>query len=79
MFRDLELRKRLLQDAKLRLDFARHYLKELQAEIEAGKDIDGVLDMARRSEQHAHSEYVRLLREYSDLVDGPPSADGDPQ
>jgi len=61
-----------LQDAKLRLDFARSYLKEVQRDFQSGEipSADGSYahQKALRAEIAALAEYQRVLRVVTDLL-----------
>lgn len=61
-----------VQNAKMRLDFARNYLKEIQRDLRKGmiSSSDGhfALQQALRSERNALAEYARVLRCFTDLV-----------
>ena len=62
-----ELRNRL-QDSKLRLDFARSYLKEVQADAIGGPDGHIAYHYAIRAETEALRDYARILRELHHLL-----------
>ena len=70
-----DLRNRL-RDAKLRLDFARSYLKEVQADSIAGPDGHFAYHYAIRAETEALRSYARLLREFHDTLEHRPKAKG---
>lgn len=55
-----------LEDAQLRLDFARNYLNEIQQDFPAG-DSPALAD-AIRAESIAQTEYLRVLRIFSEFV-----------
>lgn len=61
-----------LQDAKLRLDFARQYLREVQRDRSDGAvppaDGNFAFEKALRAENYALAEYRRILREFANLV-----------
>jgi hypothetical protein len=61
-----------LQDARLRLEFAANYLKEVQGDIEADSvsvaDGNFAFEKAVRAENSALAEYNRVLRIYTDLT-----------
>lgn len=61
-----------LRDAKLRLDFARNYFKEVQGDFSLLPPSDGqyALKRALRAENVALAEYHRVLRIYADLTKG---------
>ena len=61
-----------LRDAKLRLDFARNYAKEVQKDYTSLPATDGqyALQRALRAENLALAEYNRVLRIYADLTTG---------
>jgi hypothetical protein len=69
-----ELWRLRLQDAKLRLDFARHYAKEVQRDFPRGGTVspDGQFahQKAFRAENFALAHYRRVLGIYTDLVVG---------
>lgn len=71
--RDLEeLWRERLKDAKLRLEFAYNYVKEVQKDLEAGgvPAPDGNFAFARaiKAENFALAEYNRVLRIFGDLL-----------
>lgn len=71
-----------LSDAKLRLDFARHYMREVQREYPASDipvpDHSFAFKKALKAENYALTEYERLLRIYTALtVDGVTPDEGD--
>jgi hypothetical protein len=70
-----ELRNRL-RDAKLRLDFARSYLKEVQADEIQGPDGHFAYHYAIRAETDALREYARVLRELRGVLEETPKAKG---
>ncbi len=61
-----------LRDAKLRLDFARQYVKEVEDEYKPGdlpaSDAHFAMRAALRAETFALTEYRRILRIFADLV-----------
>ena len=59
-----------LNDAKLRVDFASNYVKEVQRDLETLSPADGDLAMERaiRAQNLALSECNRILRIFTDLV-----------
>lgn len=61
-----------LRDAKLRVDFARNYAKEVHRDYPSLPATDGqyALQRALRAENIALQEYNRVLRIYTDLVKG---------
>ena len=70
---DLENLWRLrLNDAKIRLDFARTYVKEVQADLQSGTvpEPDGSFGFqkALRAENFALADYGRVLGIFTDLV-----------
>ena len=64
-------RKRV-RDARIRLQFARSYLKELQQDLKSGAipppDGDFVYRRAIQADREALDDYARLLRIFTDLV-----------
>lgn len=70
-----ELRNRL-KDAKLRLDFARNYLKEMQADPVGGPDGHFAYHFAIRAEAEALRDYARILRELDRVIDSGSTAKG---
>ena len=67
-----ELWRKRLKDARLRLDFARSYFREIQGDF-ADASISAPLeryelDHALRAERAALAEYERILRILNDLV-----------
>jgi hypothetical protein len=70
-----ELQSRL-KDAKLRLDFARNYLKEVQADSMGGPDGHFAYHYAIRAETEALREYARILRELHRVAGDGPAAKG---
>ena len=82
-----DLWRQRVQDARLRLQFARTYVKEVQRDLEQGAvaSADGhfAFQRAIRAEYIALSEYNRVLRVYTDLLvagkipDEEPGAAGD--
>jgi len=70
-----ELRNRL-KDAKLRLDFARSYLQEVQEEPIGGPDGHFAYHYAIRAETEALREYARILRELRRVLEESPKAKG---
>jgi hypothetical protein len=69
-----ELWRRRLADAKLRLDFARQYLNEVQRDQRDGTvpaaDGNFAYRNALRAENYALAEYSRILRTFTHLVVG---------
>ena len=66
-----ELWRRRLASAKLRLDFARNYLNEVQTDFpidDGSPDGQYAYQRAIRAENGALAEYHRALRIYTDLV-----------
>lgn len=61
-----------LSDAKLRLDFARNYVHEIQADLESGSGPGEMehfaYEKAVGGENFAFAEYNRVLRIYGDLT-----------
>jgi len=60
-----------LADAKLRLDFTRNFLQEVQRDFPLGDpspDGQFAYQKALRAERHAQEEYTRVLRLYTQLV-----------
>ena len=70
--KDIEARwKQRMENAKLRLDFAINYLKEIEDDRRAGRALATDLDFHRlavRAETQAREEYERISRIYEDLV-----------
>ena len=68
-----DLCRRRVASAKLRLDFARQYLTEVQRDFplnDTSPDGQYATQHALRAENFALAEYRRVLRVYTDLVDG---------
>ena len=67
-----EMGRERLRDAKLRLDFAKNYLKEVQKDYSSLAAADGqyALQRAVRAENVALREYNHVLRIYTNLVKG---------
>ena len=61
-----------LRDAKLRLDFAQNYVREVQRDYSSLPATDGqyALQRAVRAENVALAEYHRVLKIYTDLTKG---------
>ena len=61
-----------LNEAKLRLDFASNYVKEIQRDFSSGElpapDGHDAYQQALHAESHAIAEYRRILRIFSELV-----------
>ncbi|MBZ5578493.1 MAG: hypothetical protein LAP40_18170 [Acidobacteriia bacterium] len=59
-------------DVRLRLDFARSYLAEIQRDVQAGAipapDGDFAYGNAIRADREALAEYARVLRIFTDLT-----------
>ncbi|GEM_PF-1859872 len=68
-----ELWRKRLEDAKLRLEFARAYLREIEADNPSGdipaSDRVYAREKGYRSERAALEEYKRVLRVYADLME----------
>ena len=63
--------KRRVDDAKLRLDFARAYVKEVESDDRAGRIPSKYADARERSiraQRSARDEYLRVLKIYEDFV-----------
>ena len=79
-----QLWRRRLNDAKLRLEFAKNYLKEVQRDLRLGgiptSDSNFAYKKALRAETAALAEYHRTLRIVTDLFvrGNPPQGDKPP-
>ena len=69
-----ELWRYRVQDARLRLEFAQHYLREVQRDFGAddipAADGNFAYQKALRAENFALAAYSRVLRVFTDLVVG---------
>ena len=61
-----------LRDAKLAVDFARNYFKEIQKDLSSLPPSDGQFALRRavRAENAALEQYNRVLRIYTNLIKG---------
>ena len=67
----LNLVKRRVDDAKLRLDLASAYVKEVDSDDRSGRIMSRYPDArehALRAQRSAHAEYQRVLKIYEDFV-----------
>lgn len=72
--KDIENLRLCVQDAKLRLDFAVNYLKEVEedgrSQLMPASESDLALQLAIKAEREARVVYLKTLKVYEDLLIG---------